>query len=274
MNEECDKNYLRQHDSPNRGYLSEIFCSIQGEGLYVGERQIFVRCAGCSIGCRYCDTAYSNRRTPECVIYGSGQQALPNPVAAEAVLREVTDLAASFAGLKTIALTGGEPLEQNRFIHTLARGLKEQGLTVYLDTNGIEADGLARVIDAVDIIAMDIKLPVDVGRTYWPEHEAFLRRILGHLAGGKKAFVKVIIGERIKMDEFEKAVRLIAGVDGSIPLVLQPESRLDQVASGSGRIGGPADLAAADLLKKQAFALRHLKTVRVIPQCHKILGVM
>ena len=36
--------------------LVEIFSSIQGEGLFVGCRQVFVRLAGCNLFCRYCDT--------------------------------------------------------------------------------------------------------------------------------------------------------------------------------------------------------------------------
>ena len=30
------------------GYVTEMFCSVQGEGLYVGERHLFLRTAGCN----------------------------------------------------------------------------------------------------------------------------------------------------------------------------------------------------------------------------------
>jgi len=39
--------------------ISEIFYSIQGEGLLAGRPSVFVRLAGCPLRCKYCDTEYA-----------------------------------------------------------------------------------------------------------------------------------------------------------------------------------------------------------------------
>ena len=36
--------------------LTEIFTSIEGEGIFCGTKTLFVRLAGCPYGCFYCDT--------------------------------------------------------------------------------------------------------------------------------------------------------------------------------------------------------------------------
>ena len=43
------------------GNVVEIFSGIQGEGIHVGRRQIFLRLAGCNLRCDYCDQPEARR---------------------------------------------------------------------------------------------------------------------------------------------------------------------------------------------------------------------
>ena len=46
--------------------IMEVFSSLQGEGVRLGERQIFVRFGGCNLQCDYCDE-------PDTIPIGSGK---------------------------------------------------------------------------------------------------------------------------------------------------------------------------------------------------------
>jgi 7-carboxy-7-deazaguanine synthase len=48
--------------------LIEIFSAIQGEGVNVGTRQIFVRFGGCDLRCHYCDSEHTWQKQPTCSI--------------------------------------------------------------------------------------------------------------------------------------------------------------------------------------------------------------
>jgi 7-carboxy-7-deazaguanine synthase len=98
--------------------ISEIFYSVQGEGLLVGAPSIFVRTSGCNLRCVWCDTPYTSW-APE----GSEQ-----PV--EAILEEANRYPARHA-----VVTGGEPMIAPQ-IAELTAGLRGLGLHVTVETAG------------------------------------------------------------------------------------------------------------------------------------------
>ncbi|HEU4928227.1 MAG TPA: 7-carboxy-7-deazaguanine synthase QueE [Candidatus Krumholzibacteria bacterium] len=259
------------------GHLSEMFCSVQGEGLFVGERQIFVRTAGCAATCSWCDTVYSKVQTPRFVIHG--QRDAParwrsNPVALEDVIADVVSCARDHAPITTVSVTGGEPLEQPEFVAALARELRARDLRVYLETAGIHPQALRAVLEHVDVIAMDIKLPSATGAEHWDAHREFfnvLRRGDFDPASGKRSlFVKVIVDLKASAAEIERAADLVAAFSPRVPLVLQPESET-LLAEKSTREDRRSLLRLIDQ-GARAASLR-LHTVRVIPQTHKVLHV-
>lgn len=215
--------------------ICEIFHSLQGEGIHLGEPTTFVRFSGCNLDCSYCDTP-------------QGREA---PGIPEMSLEQVLDEVSAVTGPgQFVSLTGGEPLLQSEFTRELAPGLKHRGFRVYLETNGTLAEGLEKVIEWVDVVAMDIKPPSACGQDVWREHRRFLE-----IANGK-VFVKMVICDNTLSDEVERSAQMIAEVNKKIILVLQPAEGLRA-----------PELPAVRRL--QARAGERLDHVSIIRQMHK-----
>ena len=116
--------------------VTEIFHSLQGEGLTTGERTAFVRLTGCPLRCVYCDTAYAFK--------GGTRMDIPE------ILQRVAEYAPRF-----VTVTGGEPLAQAA-CGELLTALCEVGYEVSLETGG--ALDVAPVDPRV-VKVLDIKTP-------------------------------------------------------------------------------------------------------------------
>lgn len=233
--------------------VNEIFSSVQGEGPYIGCRQVFVRLSGCNLSCGYCDTHTGGETCRVQVEPGMEQfKELDNPVSEIGILNEIKRLA-SIAKPHSISLTGGEPLLQTGFLQNLISGLQAMDQKVYLETNGTLPEKLLDLIDQIDYISMDIKLPsVTGGKQMWDEHLKFLK-----IASKTEVFVKTVISDYGQVEEYKRALDIIAAVDKEIPLIIQPLTK-DGCCSLSPYYG----------LQLQALGLKKLKDVRIIPQTH------
>lgn len=225
--------------------ISEVFSSWQGEGLYLGERQIFIRFADCNINCSYCDTAHENS---------------PRNLSIDELLADISRLDKEFGAHHSVTLTGGEPLLHKDYLLELLPELKKNNFSTYLETNGTLAGPLKELIGFVDIVAMDIKLPSSTGKKdFWNEHAEFLK-----IAKEKKVFTKIVVTKRTSLKDFRKGIDIVINADKNIPLILQP-------ATISGDFDcRPTPSKMIDFLN---FAKHNLSDVRIIPQVHKILGV-
>lgn len=224
------------------GYVSEIYATIQGEGPHTGERQIFVRLAGCPFRCVYCDT-------PGSLVAESRHRR-----SSADVLRSIKDIAEK-EKIVTVSLTGGEPLVQPEFLEDVLTAVKSHGLRVYLETAGIHVAALAKLAPLIDIIAMDMKLPSAIGRAYWEDHREFLR------VGGSKVFVKIVVDKKSTIEEFREAVRVVAQAKETPLVVIQPVTPV----SPSTEIPTPEQIA---VFREEALGL--VPRVLVMPQQHKL----
>ena len=100
--------------------VSEIFWSFQGEGQRAGFPSIFLRLAGCSTRCNYCDTKYA---------WEKGKKE-----STENILLNI-DQAKKKYPESQVVITGGEPLEQD--LSVITNRLKGKKYTVAIETNGM-----------------------------------------------------------------------------------------------------------------------------------------
>lgn len=226
--------------------ISEIFSSIQGEGLCVGEKHLFVRFRSCHIACTYCDeydkVDFKDLSVPE-------------------LTQGINTLDKERGPHEYVSLTGGEPLLYVSYLKNLMPQLKREGYSLYLETSGILHQQLEEVISLCDFISMDIKLPSVTGeKDFFKEHEAFLK-----IAKQKQVFVKIVLSTKTRLEEFLKAVDIISRIDKTIPLVLQPVTDLktQELEPGIGDY----------LANLVSVAKRHLVTVKAIPQTHKWMNI-
>ncbi len=240
-------------------FIDEIFSSVQGEGPRIGERHIFVRFQGCHIRCRFCDTPaaiqlHGDICRAQRSLASWEQEMVQNPLTADRLSQLCTRLALPGL-LQVLSLTGGEPLLQRDFLSAWLPQMRP-AFRIYLETNGIQFEALQQVVDFIDVVSMDIKLPSATGlRPFWEEHRKFLVA-----TRGKECFVKAVMTNDTSLDDIITAARIISSTDPSVPFILQPAS-------------GNSAPAPAMLLAFQEKALEILGDVRVIPQVHKMLQV-
>jgi len=245
--------------------IVEVFSSIQGEGLYIGERQIFVRFFPCNLSCAYCDTPTDASKVRDCLVEVTpgrqDWQKIKNPMSVNDLMETVKGFIVRSGRHHSISLTGGEPLLQVAFLKEwfpIIGGDQK----IYLETNGTLHEELGELIDFIDIISMDIKLPGTSGiEPMWDEHRLFLEKAIH-----KEVFVKVVVSGDTAKEEFSRAVRLVKGVDRRVPLIIQP-----MTPPYGGKDGMPSP---AKLIGFHEEASADLETVKVIPQSHKMMGML
>jgi len=262
---------LSQKAKFHHAYLAEMFSSIQGEGPLVGQRQIFLRFAGCDLRCQWCDTpesltirknssadfeltpgmrdfkVYANPMTVDCV--------------AEAIMRLETKLPH-----QSLSLTGGEPLLQHVFIKQLINKLKNDfdfQPEIYLETAGHKPEELAALIDSIDFISFDLKLPSStMERALWQEHKEFIQ-----IASQKKGYAKITLTAETTDSDLLETFALLKDFSHLFDLVMQPVSFVPHASS----FDSPSP---EQMIEWQNLAIKNLGRgkVRVIPQTHKFLG--
>lgn len=229
---------MPQHDHTDaKAPIMEVFSSFQGEGLYVGSPQVFLRLAGCPLRCAWCDTPASWEISPTAKARvraeeGSrSESAWVTPAEAKRWIDEVDP-----SGRMTVSVTGGEPLLWPEFLLGLRPLLGRR--RVHLETAGAHPLTLSRVLDACDHVSADLKLPLDMGA---PESSGFseeepspstdaqwqrARRAFLKSICGRDACCKVVVAGGHPVDAYSALFEDVSECAPELPVFLQPATKV------------------------------------------------
>lgn len=228
--------------------IIEVFSSIQGEGLFIGKRQIFIRFAGCNLDCKYCDTNKSKTTS-------SGVE-----TSLEELHAKVSDLVTP--DFHAISFTGGEPLLQADYIK---RFHEIHDYPMLLETNGTLPKQVEKIADYVDYASVDIKLPEHFesgnnGNIISREIES--ANIL--ISRGAKVYCKAVVLPETKVEtivNISERIRNEIKDSSKMSLIIQPSSPISEWGKNIEKLFKMSEIVGINL------------DVRVIPQIHTILDI-
>lgn len=186
--------------------ISEIFYSIQGEGILAGIPSVFIRTSGCNLRCVWCDTPYTSW----------------NPEGKEIPLADITRTAVQY-GAAHIVITGGEPMLTSEVVE-LTKEIKKVGkVHITMETAGTVFQPV--VCDLMSIspkLANSTPRERDSGR--WAEQHDRLRYqpdVLKRLMAEFPYQLKFVVADPSDLEEVQKIVGETAALRERV--VLMPE---------------------------------------------------
>lgn len=184
--------------------VNEIFHSIQGEGMLAGTPSVFIRLAGCPVGCKWCDTQYAWDAN-------EGEE-LPIPEIVNKIIHWPC---------RYVVITGGEPMV-NPQLPDLAMALKERNKHITIETAGIKfVAGLA-----CDLMSVSPKLS-NSGTKKGPDPFSPVRQLIRHYPYQ----LKFVVDSPDDLPEIQQVVEQIGGISAEkVMLMPQAKTREELIA--------------------------------------------
>jgi 7-carboxy-7-deazaguanine synthase len=203
--------------------ISEIFYSIQGEGMLTGVPSVFVRTSGCNLRCNWCDTPYASWN-PE------GEQ--------RSVAQIVSEVQTHPA--RHVVLTGGEPMIA-RDITELAAEIKKLGHHITIETAATVApQGIACDLASLSPKLLNSAPDARLSATWRRKHEAtrWQPEVVKAWIDAYPYQFKFVVSQSADVDELEG---MLASLKRDVPrdrVLLMPEGiTLEAIRGRAGWLG-------------------------------------
>jgi 7-carboxy-7-deazaguanine synthase len=172
--------------------ISEIFYSLQGEGIDAGIPAIFIRTALCNLSCSWCDTKY----TWDWNHYRYDKEVK------EMTLPEIHQNIARFS-TKHCVITGGEPLIQQGQLVPLLYSLKHRDYFVEIETNGtiLPYDEMGKLVDRWNVSPK-------LANSSMAQDKRQVENCLGYFASNSRTYLKFVISSPTDVMEVDHIVEI------------------------------------------------------------------
>lgn len=196
--------------------ISEIFYSLQGEGINTGKPAVFLRMSHCNLACSWCDTKYTwdwDNYDYTVEVKEMNVKALINSI--------------SRYQSKHLVITGGEPMIQQRQLLPLIKKIKELGYFIEIETNCtiLPEENFDQLIDQWNVSP---KLASSMNDKRSREIESCYLFFSNH----SKCYFKYVINDSDDLRELQDLVEKYRIPAGKIILVPQGNNRNDIIARG------------------------------------------
>ncbi|MDO7907161.1 7-carboxy-7-deazaguanine synthase QueE [Paenibacillus sp. JX-17] len=230
--------------------VMEIFGpTVQGEGMVIGQKTMFVRTAGCDYRCSWCDSAFTWD--------GSGKD-LITPLTAEQIWERLQEVGGT--RFSHVTLSGGNPALLGS-LGELTRLLAGKGIRMAVETQGSRWQDWLLEIDEVTVSP---KPPSSGMHTDWGKLDELISR-LSQRTDGKSVSLKIVI-----FDEKDLAYAIHAHARyPHIPLYLQTGN--PDVHTGETDSHALSLIRRYEWLIDQVMDKDELNDVRVLPQLHTLV---
>ena len=233
-------------------YLNEVFTSIEGEGIYIGTKTLFIRFAGCPLRCFWCDTPYAlSLNDGKAYDIDDAKRLIDSSIKANTY---------------KVNFTGGEPLLQYKALYALAEHVKSKGLKTYLESSCYDSRRFEYVLPMIDICKVEFKLK-DSDAVKDSMHDLLIKEALRCLRlaidNKRSTYIKIVVSNRSNMEEIKiltyEIFKSINGgeIDG---FVIQP-------------VYGDAKPSMDKLLSIYDEVYKYYREVRIIPQIQKVMNI-
>ena len=170
--------------------INSIYRATEGEGIFLGRPQIFVRYQGCNIGCVNCDSK-------DTWSFEEGEK-----LDLELIINKVFD-EGYFGKIKNVSITGGDPLHPKHVPHVIELVKKLKELDYYINIEAAGTRIVPEIFDLVDFISYDLKTP----STKVTTPIELIVRMNQEYAG--KFQVKAVIQDKVDFEYTLKAMELV-----------------------------------------------------------------